>query len=148
VGAERVLARLDIQGTVSSVAFSWDGKWFAAASDQDVIHLWDRRSLRLAFTFKGHREGIGRIGFSRDNRTLISTSTDDTVRLWSVGNGQEMLSLTDYGSDTFELLLSPDDSILAVGGLVFESPPIKLWRAPSLKEIDGLLRQTGPMPAR
>jgi eukaryotic-like serine/threonine-protein kinase len=141
VARGKILWRLEeIARGVTSLAFSGDGRLFAVGSVDGTARLWAVSTGRLLFTLKGHQQGLGKILFSRDNRTLFSTSTDDTVKLWNVATGQEMLSLTDYGGDTYELLLSPDDSTLAVGGLYFARLPIKLWTAPSLKEIDAQLK--------
>jgi hypothetical protein len=52
-----------------------------------------------------------------------------------VARGQEVLSI-DLEKDTWELALSPDDTTLAIGGVMGQPQPITLVRAPSLAEID------------
>jgi len=105
-----------------------------------LIVLWDLARGRRFF-LSGHREGVGEIQFSHDDRTLFSTSTDHSLRLWNVATRQEMISLTD--EETFELALSPDDTVLAVSGVRLQDdprvPPVKLWHAPALKTIDATL---------
>jgi WD40 repeat protein len=119
---------------VNNVTFSGNGL-IAASGDDHVIRIWDVASGQLRSTLKGHRGGVGRIVFSRDNRTLFSGGTDRALKAWNVATGQEVLSI-EYERDTWELALSPDDTTLAIGGILGLPQPVVLVRAPSLAEID------------
>ena len=126
---------LGLPGDINMVAFSHRSEWFAASSADGLIFIWDADTGRLRHELKGHRNGVGEILFSHDDRTLFSASTDRTLRLWNVATGQELLSLRE-SEDLFEVALSPDDTTLAVGPLVKAERPVKLFRAPSLEVID------------
>jgi eukaryotic-like serine/threonine-protein kinase len=131
------IGRLPVKATkVDQIAFSHDGRVLACAtSDNSLIYLWDLEKNRTS-AMTGHREGIGRLRFSQNDRTLFSTSTDDTLKMWNVATGQEMVSVKMPG-DTFELLFSPDDTLLALGGTDVSLRPITLLHAPKLSDIDG-----------
>lgn len=128
-------------GVRRTMAFSWDGKMLAVAYSDNMIRVWNASQATVIDTLPGHREEIGRLLFSRDNRTLFSVSTDDALRLWNVATWQELFAVTDYGADTFELLISPDDTVLAVGSIHETRRPVKLYHAPRLLEIDAILAQ-------
>ncbi len=127
-----------LTGAIKVVTFSHRPGLFAASSMDGLVSIWDADTGRLRHQLKGHRNGVGEILFSQDDRTLFSTSTDRTLRLWNVATGQELLALRD-AEELHELALSPDDTTLAVGPTLARGRPVKLWHAPPLAEIDAAL---------
>ena len=128
------------RGDIFSIAFSPDDRLMAASND-DLILIWNLHRPGPPMVLNGHNASVGKILFSRDGLTLFSTSTDRTVKMWNVATGVEVISLPG-NEETWELALSPDGTILAVGGLVLrpDVPPVKLWFVPSLKDIDAALK--------
>jgi WD40 repeat protein len=66
-----------------AIAFSPDGHIIATSVENDVI-LWDTSSGQRLAQLKGHTASIWHIVFSPDGKTLATTSTDGTVRLWGI----------------------------------------------------------------
>jgi WD40 repeat protein len=124
------------RGDIFSIAFSPDDRLMAASNDEMIL-IWNLQRPGPPMVLNGHNASVGKILFSRDGLTLFSTSTDRTVKMWNVATGVEVISLSG-NEETWELVLSPDGTALAVGGLVLrpDVPPVKLWFAPSLKDID------------
>ena len=89
---------------------------------------------------RGHRQRVGNLTFSPDSKTVVSTSGDGTVRLWNAETGQEMYSFFERGRTFDYPLFSADGTTLAVGVFRPDGLPIRFWRAPSLTEIDELIR--------
>ncbi len=52
------------------------------------ILLWDARSLRLVREIVGHEGSIRSLALSADGGTLLSGSSDQTVRLWDIHSGK------------------------------------------------------------
>jgi WD40 repeat protein len=78
-------------GRVLSIAFSPDGKHFAAASGR-TAKLFDTRSGRPIFSMS-HDEGIYCVSFSPDGKRIVTSSSDQTVKLWDTKTGFEVLSM-------------------------------------------------------
>ena len=68
----------------------------------------------MRFDLRGHREIIHDLVFTPDGLTLASASHDRSVRLWSIRNGQELISLTQEGG-VYQTAFSADGRIMAVG---------------------------------
>jgi WD40 repeat protein len=71
-------------GTVTSVAFSPDGKTLAAGSGDGTVQLWDRATHRQIATLTSPTGTVTSVAFSRDGKTLAASRADHTVRLWDV----------------------------------------------------------------
>lgn len=56
----------------------------AVACDDLTIRVYDAEALRLVRRFKGHSDRITDIQLSEDCRWLLSSSMDNTVRVWDV----------------------------------------------------------------
>jgi WD40 repeat protein len=57
--------------------------------------IWNIATERIVSIFEGREEPVISLDFSRDGRLTISTSRDNTVRLWDMESKQhEMLSIT------------------------------------------------------
>jgi WD40 repeat protein len=103
--------------------------------------LWDLRTdPPVRKKLRGHRQMDFNLTFSPDSKTVVSTSDDGTVRLWNAETGQEMYSFFERGRTFDSPLFSADGTTLVVGVFRPDGLPIRFWRAPSLTEIDELIR--------
>ncbi|KAF8944627.1 hypothetical protein BGZ47_003997 [Haplosporangium gracile] len=71
---------------ISSVAFSdTNNILFSGGSGHEIL-VWDRRAMRAAYTLSGHMGAITGIRLSPDGTRLLSSSLDNTVRIWNLGS--------------------------------------------------------------
>ncbi len=101
--------------SVSSVAFSPDGKTLASGSTWE-IRLWDVETGQVKHTLTEHSDRVYSVAFSPDGKTLASGSWDNTVRLWDVETGQVKITLTGHSDNVWSVAFSPDGNTLASGG--------------------------------
>jgi WD40 repeat protein len=70
---------------------SYDGEHAVFPNADGSMEL--RARTGPSILLRGHRGLITRVGFTRDNRTLFSTSSDGTLRRWDVATGEGTILL-------------------------------------------------------
>jgi WD40 repeat protein len=126
----QVPRRLPGKGYASSLAVSHDGRLAAAATAAGEVRLFDAVKGELVDSVQAHLNGCSSADFSPDGRRLISTSGGrEAVKLWDVGNRQELLTLGGTGSLLETARWSADGDVILAGA------PWQAWRAPSWDEI-------------
>ncbi|MDF5757674.1 protein kinase [Spongiactinospora sp. TRM90649] len=79
-------ARYAAPRSVSSVAYSPDGRTLAVGTDEGPVELWDAATHRRIRVLTGAPGAVTSVTFSPDGRLVAAASTD--VRLWDAANGQ------------------------------------------------------------
>jgi WD40 repeat protein len=116
---------------ISSLAISQDGRFLAAGTGFNLIHLWDVNSGEKLPILRGHVAGVYGLSFSPDGKTLASCG-DNRLKLWNIETVQEILTLARFSSGGLAVMFSSDGSALAANQVDGHG---QLWRAPSFEEI-------------
>jgi dipeptidyl aminopeptidase/acylaminoacyl peptidase len=95
-----------------AVAISPDGK-LVASGDTSVVKLWEVGTGKEVCTLQGYKGELSYLIFSRDGRTLYTSSYDHQVRLWEVRTGQLVSEVEGHTGWVWGLALSPDEKSLA-----------------------------------
>ena len=77
-------------GTVGPVAFSRDRRFMASGGDDNTVTVRALPGLAVVASLRGHMAEIKALAFSGDGRTLVSGSTDGSVRLWHTPTWREL----------------------------------------------------------
>src|SRR5688572_3124641 len=76
---------------VLAVIFSRDGKRLISGGMDALIKVWAWPSLELEGTLQGHDKSVNCLALTGpDGNTLLSGSTDGTVRLWPLHPGKQI----------------------------------------------------------
>lgn len=89
----KVKRTLMTQLTVESLMFSPDGKTLAAGIG-DTPTLWDVESGDRLSRLNGHTKSVWSVAFSPDGQTLASTSSDKSIKVWSLNGEKSLRSFT------------------------------------------------------
>ena len=78
---------------VFAVAFSPDGKHVATGTNvrPDYVRIWDAATGKLVRGLSGHRDAVLSVAYSRDGARLLTSSYDNTARLWDLQSGQSQV---------------------------------------------------------
>ena len=95
-------------GTVYSVAFSPDQKWFVTAGEDGQAHLWDRATQEHRLAIR-HGAAIYSVAVSPDSRYLATAGGDGVVRISNAKDGSAVRSLSGHQDRVLGVAFSPHD---------------------------------------
>ncbi|TDL22886.1 hypothetical protein BD410DRAFT_788264 [Rickenella mellea] len=72
--------------SVTSVAFSQDGRCIVSGSHDMTVRVWDVET-GVSQPFQGHTSSVSSVAFSKDGKCIVSGSWDNTIRVWDVETG-------------------------------------------------------------
>ncbi|PMB03676.1 serine/threonine protein kinase [Fischerella thermalis CCMEE 5273] len=85
----------------------------------------------LAHTFKSPSKSVLSVAISPDDKTIVSNS-GDSIKLWSLATGQEIITLKGHSDRVNVVSITPDGQTLVSGS---EDGTIKLWNLARGQEI-------------
>ncbi|PNS18473.1 UBP9-binding protein bun107 [Sphaceloma murrayae] len=84
----------------------------ASGGPESIVRVWDPRSGKRITKFVGHTDNIRDILISKNGETIMTASSDQTVKVWSVTAGRCMHTLTMHDASVWTLW--SDDPDLSV----------------------------------
>ncbi|KAL3791586.1 hypothetical protein ACHAW5_009970 [Stephanodiscus triporus] len=114
------------QQAVNHIAFSPDSRFFASASFDKKVKVWNGRSGDFVSTLTGHVGAVYQVAWSSDGRYLVTASKDSTAKLWEVPSGKRAReTLPGHEDEVYALDWSPNGSSVATGS---KDRTIKIWK--------------------
>jgi WD40 repeat protein len=103
----------------------------ASGGDDRRVIIYDVRQGVTA-RLEGHTLGVTGLAFAPDDKTLVSTSWDGTIRFWSLANHEVALTLAHDGGPVTSVEFSRDGNLMATSG---SDGTARLWPAAKFDDI-------------
>jgi WD40 repeat protein/tRNA A-37 threonylcarbamoyl transferase component Bud32 len=111
-GVSRALA---VRAPIRKVALSPDGTTIALPVERDV-QLWSADTREQVGILRGHAGVVTSVTFSRDGGSVVTTSQDNSARVWDARTAQPLALVPALAAVTLAAI-SPDASRVAIGGI-------------------------------
>ncbi len=108
---------------MTAVAIDRTGKYWAAASRQGEIRVWQTGGRLILHAWLGHADTAWTLDFSPDGKMLASGSWDTTLKVWEVSTGT-LLWTGRHSSQINRVEFSRDGNVIASAG---NDAVVQLW---------------------
>ena len=87
----------------SVYALSVKGSILASGGPESIVRLWDPRTGKRITNFVGHTDNIRDILLNQDGDTVMTASSDQSIKVWSITAGRCMYTLTMHNDSVWSL---------------------------------------------
>jgi WD40 repeat protein/DNA-binding XRE family transcriptional regulator len=130
-----------VSDTISVMAFSRQGNYWAAGSRQGQAQIWLYSKRQFQFTWRAHYSVVTALAFSPDEQRLATGSWDGVIKLWNTADGT-LLWTSPAVDAIMGLAFSLDGRTIASGGT---DGQVRIWDAASGALLQTLNDHTGPV---
>jgi WD40 repeat protein len=125
--SKKVLISIDDNSASGfGIKYSNDGKKLAIGLRSGEIKLFDSETLNQLTILNGHFKPVLSVSFNKDNKYLVSGSSDQMIKVWNVNTQKEIKSLINEHKGTVKAVsFNPTTNTFATTG---EDKLIKIWK--------------------
>ncbi|KAG1866019.1 quinon protein alcohol dehydrogenase-like superfamily [Suillus subluteus] len=92
----------------------YDGPWnMSIKPDEFPIKIWDAKTSKLVATLKHPEAPVYALAWTKDGKTLISGSSNNSIRTWDTTKWEQTALLDEHTECVFAIAISPNGRILA-----------------------------------
>lgn len=136
----RLLSVTAQTGDVHTLAFSPDGRWFAAGSDDGQVQIIDVRSSSIHRSLI-HTSAVHSVEFSQDSQRLLTACEDGVARLWSIESTKEPV-LFPHQDAVRHATFGPDGEFVLTASA---DKTARIWKAADGQPVGQPLMHTLPL---
>jgi WD40 repeat protein len=111
------------ENMLTRIVFDRDNRSVWATDDGGHINQWAYASPVQTRQFN-HGGPVYGVAVSGDGKTVVSCSTDQTVRIWDVVTGQQKAAMSGHQGAVHAVALSPEESLIVSSGA---DRTVRLW---------------------
>ncbi|HXH97156.1 MAG TPA: BTAD domain-containing putative transcriptional regulator [Gaiellaceae bacterium] len=138
---KRIFATESVNGSISGVAFSPDGRYLGASNRAGSAQVWDTRTGRLVASFTDHTGDVLGVAYAPDGKSVATIGTDGTARVWDPSNGRQLLALRGHHGPLLDLAFTADGRRLATAS---QDGTVKIWDVSPAGSRDSLTLEAHP----
>eukprot|EP00730_Choanoeca_flexa_P004981 TRINITY_DN11856_c0_g1_i12.p2 TRINITY_DN11856_c0_g1~~TRINITY_DN11856_c0_g1_i12.p2 ORF type:complete len:411 (+),score=56.03 TRINITY_DN11856_c0_g1_i12:110-1342(+) len=113
--------------SVLGVAYASDGKLLASVSNDGFCFTWDPKATeKPALRIRAHKGAARLVYFSNDGTLLITSGSDNVVRIWSSEDGQRLRELRGHDEHITSCAFPPTGLLMATSSI---DCTVRLWDA-------------------
>lgn len=112
------------ENAVQSLAYAPQQLQLASGGADKTVRLWNLDTLTLKRAYRGPRDFITAVEFSRSGKLLAAGALDGRIQIWSVMSSRRLRTLTGHRGRVTDLAFSPSGDELASAG---EDGTVRLW---------------------
>ena len=97
--------------------FSRDGRWFASASQDQSVRIWDLEKCKTQHLLRDGKDPMYDLQFSADGRQLVAVGDDGMVRFWQTSDYDNQSSQKLSSEGLYAVSFTPQQTHVIAGGV-------------------------------
>jgi WD40 repeat protein/Tfp pilus assembly protein PilF len=134
----RLITKVTSDGAMTGVTFSPSGQYFATASKDGNVKLWEINTGKEVWHVP-HKGMLEKVAFSPDGRFVAASSEPKIVSIWQALSGQEIYKLP-HGKTVTDIAFSPNGTQLATAS---DDQTLRIWDLSNGKELRRITQDAG-----
>ena len=108
------------------------GRVLFCVGDNHSIQRIDLQHRNSRMGLAGHKRVVTSLSLASDDSMLVSTSRDETIRIWDTSTGKELKCLLGHESIVWEAVFTPDGTKVASAS---DDETVRLWDVKTGQQI-------------
>lgn len=146
VRTQKEVLSFEHDGDVNDAVFSPDGRYLATASRDRTARIWELATGQLVQAPLNHSETVTEIAYSRDGRSLVSSSKH-LARAWAANRDEPKARILKASDSILTVVSSDGQRVLTVSNPKDEQSDLQLWQT-ATGELIASQKLDGPEPIR